>query len=32
MSVIIDSNKDGYADFAIGEFAPGKVGRVVVCY
>jgi hypothetical protein len=32
MSLIVDSNKDGYADFAIGEFAPGKVGRVVVFY
>ena len=32
MSLIIDSNKDGYADFAIGEFAHGKVGRVVVFY
>ena len=32
MSVIIDSNKDGFADFAIGEFGTGKVGRVVVFY
>jgi hypothetical protein len=32
MSLIIDSNKDGYADFAIGEFAPAKIGRVVVFY
>ena len=32
MSLIIDSNKDGYADFALGEFAPAKPGRVVVFY
>jgi hypothetical protein len=31
-SLIIDSNQDGYADFAIGEFAPGKAGRVIVFY
>ncbi|HVV15777.1 MAG TPA: FG-GAP-like repeat-containing protein [Polyangia bacterium] len=31
-SIIVDSNKDGYPDFAVGEFAPGKAGRVVVFY
>jgi hypothetical protein len=31
-SLIVDSNKDGYADFAIGEYAFGKAGRVVVFY
>jgi hypothetical protein len=31
-SLIIDSNKDGYADFAIGETAKGQTGRVVVFY
>jgi len=29
-SVIPDSDNDGYPDFAVGEFAPGKPGRVVV--
>ncbi|HMF40022.1 MAG TPA: VCBS repeat-containing protein [Polyangia bacterium] len=32
MSVIPDSNMDGYGDFALGEFAAGKAGRVVVFY
>jgi hypothetical protein len=31
-SLIVDSNKDGYADFAIGESAFGAAGRVVVFY
>jgi hypothetical protein len=30
--IIIDSNKDGYADFVIGEADFGKPGRVVVFY
>ena len=30
--LISDSNGDGQPDFAVGEFAPGKVGRVVVFY
>jgi hypothetical protein len=31
-SVVIDSNGDGFPDFAVGEFAFGKAGRVVVFY
>jgi hypothetical protein len=31
-TVIPDSNKDGYADFAVGESAFGAAGRVVVLY
>ena len=31
-SLIVDSNKDGYADFAVGESAFGAAGRVVVFY
>jgi hypothetical protein len=31
-SVIVDSNKDGYADFAVGESASSAPGRVVVFY
>jgi hypothetical protein len=30
--LIVDSNRDGYADFAIGESAFGMAGRVVVFY
>jgi hypothetical protein len=30
--LIVDSNKDGYADFAVGESAFGMAGRVVVFY
>ncbi len=30
--LISDSNGDGQPDFAVGEFAPGQVGRVVVFY
>ena len=30
--IVVDSNGDGYGDFAIGEFAPGGAGRVVVFY
>jgi hypothetical protein len=29
-SVIPDADKDGYPDFAVGEFAPNKAGRVVI--
>lgn len=29
---IVDANKDGYGDFAVGEYAAGKAGRVVVFY
>jgi hypothetical protein len=31
-TVIPDSNQDGYGDFAVGEFASGAPGRVVVFY
>ena len=31
-SVIPHSNDDGHADFAVGEFATGKAGRVVIFY
>ena len=31
-AVIIDSNGDGFADFAVGEFVSGKPGRVAVFY
>jgi hypothetical protein len=31
-SVIVDSNKDGYADFAVGESTSNMPGRVVVFY
>jgi hypothetical protein len=31
-SVVVDSNKDGYGDFVLGEFATGKAGRVAVFY
>ena len=31
-TVIIDANKDGFADFAIGEFVSSKPGRVAVFY
>jgi hypothetical protein len=30
--LIVDSNGDGFPDFALGEFATGQVGRVIVFY
>ena len=30
--MVLDSNGDGFPDFAVGEFAFGKAGRVVVFY
>ena len=29
-TIIPDSDNDGYPDFAVGEFAPARPGRVVV--
>jgi hypothetical protein len=31
-TVIVDSNKDGYADFALGESGSARTGRVIVFY